>query len=653
MAVFIENHANGTGSDDDGLRDIMRGMENDLLKCPVCQEDFNQPKILPCLHSFCFDCLENSLKQSNIGAGQAFLCPICRHQCFVPMKGVNALRDNIFFVTLQEFHDRKTLNPEQLCEACESGAVAKRQCMECNDWLCSKCCAMHAKVKVTKDHHLLTVDDLKGKSYDERIKDSFEPLICSVHGEALKLFCVNPACMAPICTVCKTTQSHGSHPAIELEAQAIREAQNIKGLMPNMRKAITDTSVKINNLKHEEKVVSHVRKKVHKMINDRVQAVLEKVVQQINQYAEGLHQDVEKIIKDHKKDVVRELDDSQFKLKGMMTARTFTESLLDFNRAEELVTLSRDVRQRLLEFQKPIDTMPPGWRQPRLQPADDIETKTIAKLFGELTYEGELIRTQLLSSFTAEAVGDERKLALCDITLDEGDNLLIVDRDNHRIKVFNSRGNLLYIVAEDTLRAPNRVHFLRKTDRLLVKDDKYLKLLNRDGTFVANFAPTLKQPVGLAQNLEGEVLVTDWMSGNIHVFDELGTLLRQFHCACEAPGYITTAADGTVIVSDWKQHTVKIFDPQGGLRYQYGNYGSGPGQLDHPYGVCTDRYDHVLIADTWNNRIHMVSKEGRFERFLLTKDDGLNYPQALAVTRKGYLIIVEQQGAVKVYQYMA
>jgi len=119
---------------------------SDFLHCPVCNNEFNAPKVLPCLHSFCFECLESSLGQSQIGAGQAFLCPICKTQCVVPARGVRSMKSNIFLVTLQEFFHNKTLDPDQQCEGCDSGRAARKKCIECTDWLCNQCCVMHLKV---------------------------------------------------------------------------------------------------------------------------------------------------------------------------------------------------------------------------------------------------------------------------------------------------------------------------------------------------------------------------------------------------------------------------------------------------------------------------------------------------------------------------
>jgi hypothetical protein len=43
----------------------------------------------------------------------------------VPSRGVNAIKTNIFFVTLQEFLDRKEVSDDQGCDGCDSGARAR------------------------------------------------------------------------------------------------------------------------------------------------------------------------------------------------------------------------------------------------------------------------------------------------------------------------------------------------------------------------------------------------------------------------------------------------------------------------------------------------------------------------------------------------
>jgi len=83
-------------------------LSEEFMNCPVCKKTFETPKLLPCLHSFCERCLQNSLQASGIQQGQAFLCPLCRNDCVLPKKGVSALPSNVFIETLQKFRTKKT-----------------------------------------------------------------------------------------------------------------------------------------------------------------------------------------------------------------------------------------------------------------------------------------------------------------------------------------------------------------------------------------------------------------------------------------------------------------------------------------------------------------------------------------------------------------
>ena len=46
-----------------------------LLECPICLETFDDPRTLPCLHSFCMKCLENFVERKHEAD---FKCPVCR-----------------------------------------------------------------------------------------------------------------------------------------------------------------------------------------------------------------------------------------------------------------------------------------------------------------------------------------------------------------------------------------------------------------------------------------------------------------------------------------------------------------------------------------------------------------------------------------------
>ena len=66
--------------------------------CPVCLEEFQDPKVLPtCHHSVCRPCLENIITRAR----PAYLqCPTCRQQSFIRVEDLDDLQTNVFLVKL-------------------------------------------------------------------------------------------------------------------------------------------------------------------------------------------------------------------------------------------------------------------------------------------------------------------------------------------------------------------------------------------------------------------------------------------------------------------------------------------------------------------------------------------------------------------------
>ena len=76
----------------------------DLLCCVICYEPFADdriPKALPCLHTFCAGCLQNTIhahkrnhyRQSGHSTGH-FPCPICKDVVRIPHNGMDGFRDD-------------------------------------------------------------------------------------------------------------------------------------------------------------------------------------------------------------------------------------------------------------------------------------------------------------------------------------------------------------------------------------------------------------------------------------------------------------------------------------------------------------------------------------------------------------------------------
>ena len=74
----------------------------DELSCPICFEDFKEPKCLPsCAHNVCKSCLEDIIRARPSKRGYVE-CPICREKVSIPREGISAIPTNTMIKRLLE-----------------------------------------------------------------------------------------------------------------------------------------------------------------------------------------------------------------------------------------------------------------------------------------------------------------------------------------------------------------------------------------------------------------------------------------------------------------------------------------------------------------------------------------------------------------------
>ena len=100
------------------------------LTCPVCLEQFTEPKILPCYHSFCLKCLQllKSEETQQPDGGHCILCPTCRAPCNLAIgKRVNDLPSSFIINNFSDVYGqmmKMSTGQQQVCKLCKTTNVA-------------------------------------------------------------------------------------------------------------------------------------------------------------------------------------------------------------------------------------------------------------------------------------------------------------------------------------------------------------------------------------------------------------------------------------------------------------------------------------------------------------------------------------------------
>ena len=65
-----------------------------ITECSICMNAFNDPRMLPCIHTFCLECLKRTADEAQKKSGDRMPCPLCRKDFIIPEDGINGLQKN-------------------------------------------------------------------------------------------------------------------------------------------------------------------------------------------------------------------------------------------------------------------------------------------------------------------------------------------------------------------------------------------------------------------------------------------------------------------------------------------------------------------------------------------------------------------------------
>ncbi len=83
----------------DDTDDLVKKLQ-DILTCSICLSRLENPKTLPCQHTFCFSCLKNVIERGHL------VCPLCRaiHVIVDQVTESQVLANNIIITSLSELN---------------------------------------------------------------------------------------------------------------------------------------------------------------------------------------------------------------------------------------------------------------------------------------------------------------------------------------------------------------------------------------------------------------------------------------------------------------------------------------------------------------------------------------------------------------------
>uniref|UniRef100_A0A8C9RET4 RING-type E3 ubiquitin transferase n=1 Tax=Scleropages formosus TaxID=113540 RepID=A0A8C9RET4_SCLFO len=320
--IIVENEAESLPVQEESA--AQENSLNLLDTCAVCSLAFHsrEPRLLPCLHSFCrkclpsvsscFEALTNTVLPSfHLVPVNVIRCPVCRQECMEV-----DIMENFFVKDSTEVPTSTVERTNQLCMSCSDNAEATGFCVECVEFLCVTCIGAHQRVKFTKDH---TIRQKEEVSPEAVCVSNQKPVFCDIHKqEPLKLFC--ETCDRLTCRDCQLLK-HKDHNYQFLEDAYKNHREYMESMtlqLQEKKKAIEDVSHSINNGLLQ---VDENRKSVHNEIKKSICAL----ILEINRKGKILVNQLEALMKDHESGLRKQQEDIGFLSRHLDHVINFTK----------------------------------------------------------------------------------------------------------------------------------------------------------------------------------------------------------------------------------------------------------------------------------------------------------------------------------------
>ena len=271
-----------------------------------------------------------------------------------------------------------------------------------------------------------------------------------------------------------------------------------------------------------------------------------------------------------------------------------------------------------------------------------------------------ITRGKLVTSFHTRSAGSLCRYKASGISVTPTGDVIVTDIGLDQSRMFTSTGK--HVLTFNTLPEDHPTKAITlNSKQVAIACRTGLKIYQSDGEFLRKIREAPECPNGLARTHGGDLVVSDMTLSScvLHIFTGLElrlihTIIGGSRAPCfERPWYVAVNGDNEILVSDMTEHTVKVFNAYGGLLHEFGVKGCQPGQFFHPAGLCIDRYENILVADSYNDRVQYFTKTGELLGVILNgMEDELCNPVDVDIDGQGHLVVLQGDGKVLTFQYL-
>lgn len=666
-----------------------------LLCCPVCLEQYEDPKILPCHHSFCKRCID--LLPSEVEQGQHTIkCPTCRRR--VSNEGLGSFPPSFLLNNLLDLQrDRnKSLASNEASDVIvcqEHDKPCEIFCEDCQVAICH-----HCLVKSHQKHSHCLVTECYSKSLHcvETMVGQLRKVMAQLEKTTVNLGKVEEHMLERERDVEEAINS-------DADEQILKINQHREELLAQARSA-TERKLQTIRFQKEEAVgkLNHLQSCDETVKNVLCRKFSKQSFLESRKETVGL---IESTLKRMELDTLEaaEMADLTYLPKvgkghylGKVDGSFMNES---FQGSTEIIVAKKDQKSHVVVYNESKNTL--------FKPSIKIFSYRLIPAKGPPGEETKCYKTKYYDD-----------LNMCQVYFvptDYGFNNLVVNAGGHPIKgspfpvyvfpplqphktinnVNSPRG--IAVTADGTMVIaehgsnmirifyPNnrKTHFVcHKPVGVTTTPDGYIIVTDESNKPVKKFdfsgriyqesesclTSSLKNPLaktksvikmnapqGVAAFQDGRVFITEMGTGTLHEMSPNLSIVRRT-TGLSAPTGIATDSKGNILVTSKSNHNIIKYNTMTSKIEPFGtcSKGTAEGQLRRPLDLAIDYNDIVYVADTDNHRISVFDSNGKFLMCFGqkgSKANELNEPSGVTVDQEGRVYVSDTgNNRVIVYQ---
>ena len=642
-------------------------------ECSLCLDTVNNPKTLPCMHSFCLECLDKHANFARRQLQATIKCPVCQTSFQIPeghsFKNLPASYHLNRLVDVLALKDGGT--QAQKCSSCDENNTASSYCFVCQSFLCSPCFEAHQRLKATRGHRNVVIEKLQAQDVEDLIH---RPVMCSQQyheNQPLEFSCEE--CKVLICHKCSVV-GHNRHTMTDTHKDAQVQRMQIKDAFLKVKaetviyedeiRKQTELMEKTKNeiLSAEEKMTDAVEERIRELREhergclERGESALGRNVSaeilQTNQIIVGRCKELLNVTKPdiYKPPHVHYMVENHLNPGFDRIVVSNTDPLLSLAEVDNqelvreitvanfiIVTRDSDGKQCYHEDdQVKVNIITPADDQLETEIKDTKDGKytvtytpqcvgqhRVEIQVNEQPLTGspwvvQVIPLQYQFAFQFGSKGKEKGqfdkpwgIAVNDKTR----TLAVADLDNDRVQIFGFDGNFLREIAVEA--KASSVAFTESGDLLsyIVSDHNKLALYSECDQFIRCISDEhVKTPLHISVVSDGRIITCDIDDKIIKVLSPDGKNLLQSFSApgCDAVPWCAVYQQNKIFVSYLNADRVMVFNNAGEYLYYIGSEGSGDGQFSGPTRLAIEKFNRLIVCDAGNRRLQLLTLDGKY-----------------------------------------